>query len=75
LAELHSISGAKADVLAYLFPNDAKAIVASADEAAMSRLWAGIHFHYDDDAGLALGRKVAQLVIEHAKNDGASSAP
>lgn len=64
-------SGATAAVLAYLFPDDGKAIEAQADNAAMSRMWAGIHYRSDDDAGLDLGRAVAKLVIERAKQDGA----
>lgn len=32
---------------------------AAADEAALSRLWGGIHFRFDNDAGLALGRGAA----------------
>ena len=63
-------SAATAVILAYLFPSDGKEIEASADEAAMSRMWAGIHFRSDDDAGLALGRKVGQLMIAWAKQDG-----
>ena len=35
-----------------------------------SRLWAGIHFRSDIDTGLALGRAIANLVIERAKKDG-----
>jgi hypothetical protein len=57
--------------MAYLFPRDGAEINAAADEAAMSRMWAGIHFRSDDDAGLALGRKVAEIVIELAQHDGA----
>lgn len=65
------VSGAKADLLAYLFPSDAKDIEARSQEAALSRLWAGIHFRSDLDAGLKLGQGVAKIVIEHAKHDGA----
>ncbi len=64
------ISGAQAAVLAYLFPSDANALTASANEAAESRLWAGIHFRSDADAGLALGRSVSNLVLERAQRDG-----
>jgi hypothetical protein len=35
----------------------------------MSRLWAGIHFRSDIDAGLTLGRSVGQLVVTRAKED------
>jgi hypothetical protein len=42
-----------------------------ADQAAESRIWAGIHFRTDVVTGLALGRRVAQKVIERAQSDGA----
>jgi hypothetical protein len=59
--------------LAYLFPAEAESIQARADEAAMTRLWAGIHFRSDIETGLALGRAVADLVIEQAEQDGSQS--
>ena len=65
-------SGAIGAMLSYLFPNDAEFFTAEANEAAESRFWAGIHFRSDLTAGLALGRSVAQLVIDQrAKTDGA----
>lgn len=57
-------SGAVATVLSALFPADAAALMANAQEAGNSRLWAGIHFQSDVDAGLALGLKVGEMVIE-----------
>jgi hypothetical protein len=42
---------------------------ALADEAGQSRIWAGIHFSTDVKVGLALGRSVAQKVIEQAQGD------
>lgn len=66
-------SGGISAMLEYLFPAEASFIHAKADEAANSRVWAGIHFRTDIETGLALGRSVAQLVIDHAKNDGADS--
>ena len=41
-----------------------------ADEAGMSRMWAGIHYRSDIETGLKLGRQVGDLVIEWAKADG-----
>jgi hypothetical protein len=32
-------------------------------DAANSRLWGGIHFRFDNDAGLALGRNVGERVL------------
>ena len=37
---------------------------ASADDAAMSRLWGGIHWRFDNDAGLALGRSVGNFTLQ-----------
>jgi membrane-associated phospholipid phosphatase len=61
--------GAAEAVLSYLFPRDAAYFKERAEEGAMSRLWAGIHFHSDIDAGLALGRSVGQLVVKQAMQD------
>jgi hypothetical protein len=57
-------------VLTYLFPRDVTTLNQRAAEAAESRIWAGIHYRSDIDGGLALGRFVAQLVIDRAKEDG-----
>jgi len=65
-----SLSGGQAEVLAYLFPRDAEFIRNFAAESANSRLWAGIHYRSDIDAGLALSKQVATLIIERANCDG-----
>jgi len=36
-----------------------------------SRLWAGIHFQSDVEAGWEMGRRVGAAFIERAKHDGA----
>jgi membrane-associated phospholipid phosphatase len=56
-------------VLSYLFPRDAQYFRERAEEGAMSRLWAGIHFRSDIDAGLALGRSVGELVVARTSQD------
>jgi len=61
---------ATADVMSYLFPADAAAFQAIAQDAGESRIWAGIHFRSDVEAGNALGHDVAQKVIALAQNDG-----
>lgn len=61
------VSGASAPALAALFPAEAAAITALAEEAGMSRLWGGIHYRSDIETGLALGWSVADLVVEHAE--------
>lgn len=60
-------SGAIAEIIAFLFPNDADGIRAKAEEAGHSRMWAGIHFRTDVVVGLDLGRKVAGSVIEWSR--------
>jgi hypothetical protein len=64
-----------ASVEGALFPAEAQFITDKADEAGMSRLWAGIHFRSDIETGLKLGRSVAQAVLEYAKHDGAQHTP
>ena len=66
-----AFSAAAAEVLAYLFPDRAREFRARAREAAMSRLYGGIHFRSDNEAGLRMGRELGQLVVKRAKRDGA----
>jgi membrane-associated phospholipid phosphatase len=63
-------STAEAAILGYLFPRDAAALAALAEEAAESRVWAGIHYRSDIIAGKALGRAVAEKVIVRTQKDG-----
>ena len=66
----HSCFGsAAATVLAQLFPRDAAAFEALAAESSESRVWAGIHFRSDLEAGRALGRAVAERVLERMRTD------
>ena len=60
------VSGTSAYVLGGLFPADADRLAALADEAGESRLYAGIHYRFDKDAGLYIGRQVAALALAHA---------
>ena len=63
-------SASMAAVMGYLFPSEADSLNAIAETYANSRLWAGIHYHSDLTAGLALGRAVGQLVTDRARADG-----
>ncbi|TMB15540.1 MAG: phosphatase PAP2 family protein [Deltaproteobacteria bacterium] len=67
-------SGSAYAMAAYLFPRDAAVFTQEANDLAESRLWAGIHYQTDIDAGLAQGRNVAQEVIKVANADGSNSA-
>jgi membrane-associated phospholipid phosphatase len=65
-----SLSTGQAEVLAYLFPRDAEFIRSIAVESSNSRIWAGIHYRSDLDAGMSMSKKVAEVIIERAKSDG-----
>jgi membrane-associated phospholipid phosphatase len=65
-------SGAAGEVMAYLFPKDAKLFRAKAKEAADSRVWGGIHYPLDGSEGLKVGRRIGALVVAQARKDGAS---
>lgn len=56
-------SGAAATVLAHFFPRHGDELAAMAEEAALSRLYGGIHFASDNAAGLELGRKVGREAL------------
>jgi membrane-associated phospholipid phosphatase len=60
-------AGAFDGVLAYYFPSDRAQFKAIAEEQAMSRLYGGIHYRFDNDGGLALGRIVARYVAERER--------
>ncbi|HMF61646.1 MAG TPA: hypothetical protein VK595_14795, partial [Vicinamibacterales bacterium] len=38
---------------------------AAAREASLSRIFAGQHFRFDEASGSALGREVADFVVDH----------
>lgn len=65
-----TFSAARSEVLAYLFPTRADFIRAVGTEAGNSRIWAGIHFQFDNLAGNQLGKSVAQVFIARAQSDG-----
>ena len=65
-----TFSSTRSEMLAYLFPTRADFIRAVGKEAGDSRIWAGIHYQIDLDAGNQLGRSVAQKFIDWANSDG-----
>jgi membrane-associated phospholipid phosphatase len=67
-----TLSTARGEVLAYLFPRHAEFIRGVSKEAGDSRIWAGIHYEMDNRAGVELGRAVAKKFIAWAESDGAS---
>jgi hypothetical protein len=57
------ISAAEAEVIGAAVPEERRRLRALADEAAVSRVYAGIHYRFDGDVGLALGRRVARAAL------------
>jgi hypothetical protein len=56
-------SSAAARVLDAKFPDQGGRYLALAQEVAMSRIYGGIHYPIDTEAGLEIGRKVASKVL------------
>lgn len=69
-----AFSGASARILASVFPQEAASVVAMAEEAAMSRLYGGIHFRHDNEDGVTLGRTVAEATLSRLGCMGAAAA-
>jgi membrane-associated phospholipid phosphatase len=69
----HAVAaGAAAAVLAYLFPNQATTFADMANQAATSRVMAGVAFPSDAFSGLDLGQSVGKAVIAYAQSDGSA---
>jgi membrane-associated phospholipid phosphatase len=57
------ISTAAALTLAHFFPQDQGRLAAMATEAGLSRIYAGLHYRFDVEAGEDIGRKVASVAV------------
>lgn len=57
-------SSAAATLLSHFFPNEKEKWQKIAFEAGNSRIWAGIHYMYDNEQGLIQGEKVAREIIK-----------
>jgi hypothetical protein len=57
-------SGAGAGVLAALFPSEAEDLERMAVEACDSRVYAGIHYRFDAEAGMTIGTRAAERALE-----------
>ena len=66
-----TFSGAAATILGHIVPERKTDYEAMAQEAAMSRLYGGIHFRSDCEVGLTVGKKIGQYAVDRAKTDGA----
>jgi membrane-associated phospholipid phosphatase len=66
-----TFSAAAATVLTYLFPSQAASYAAMRDEAAISRLYGGIHYRSDIEIGKEHGAKIGGYTVRFAQQDGA----
>ena len=74
-AEHAVAAGAASQVLAYIFPDRAAFFRQEAEEAARSRLTAGVNYPSDTAVGLALGKQAAALVIAASPTGPMPSGP
>lgn len=58
-----SFSGAAEVVLSAFFPADAGELHRFAEENGLSRIYGGVHYDFDNTAGLEIGRRVASLAL------------
>ena len=62
------VTGTSMAVLGALFPSRADELWQKAEEAGISRIYGGIHYRFDMDAGLTLARQVSDWSIAHDIN-------
>ncbi|MEZ4958416.1 MAG: phosphatase PAP2 family protein [Saprospiraceae bacterium] len=68
----HSVfSAAGAEVMTYMFPNEGSLFRDYALEAAISRVYGGIHWSFDATVGTEQGKNCANYTLNVAKADGA----
>jgi membrane-associated phospholipid phosphatase len=65
-----TISTSAAQVMTALFPDKAKLWDDYAVEASNSRVWAGVHYRFDIEAGDTLGTRVGRAVVARMNADG-----
>lgn len=68
-----TFSGAAAAVLDYIMPENAAKYDGLAQEASLSRMYAGIHYRSDCAIGLQVGKNVGNYAVQRGQNDGAGN--
>jgi len=68
-----TLFAAGADVLGRLIPDERETLDSLAAEATDSRVWAGVHFPFDNAAGIQLGGRVASAAIAVLEAEGAGA--
>lgn len=59
------VTGTFMAVLGTLFPSEAPHLKRLADQAALSRTFGGLHYLFDGQTGLAIGRQIAPWALAH----------
>lgn len=59
-----TLSAAGATVLKYYFPEDTDMWEAKTKEAGLSRIWGGIHYMMDHEAGVVIGKSVGEAAVK-----------
>ncbi len=67
-----TFSAAAATVLSYLFPSGTAYFNQEKDEAAISRLYGGIHYRSDIEVGKSHGQRIGGYTVTFARGDGAN---
>lgn len=63
------IAGVFSTVLSYFFPDEIGQLNNTAEEAAMSKVYGGIHYPIDAKQGLRLGRQIGSIIVNSIKDD------
>jgi hypothetical protein len=62
--------GAGSGALAGIFPSDRNSLVAQGDEAGFTTVLSGVHYRFDVESGLNIGRAIASLALAlHDRDD------
>lgn len=56
-------SAAAATIMSYYFPENSKNWQEKGEESGLSRIWSGLHFPIDHEAGTEIGKNVANAVL------------
>jgi len=64
-----TFSASAAEVLSHFFPSDAAKFRKWSDEAAMSRIYGGIHYRFDAEEGIKQGKAVGAYSVARARLD------
>jgi hypothetical protein len=64
-----AMSGCAEVILSYYFPTEKKKLERIAEEDAVSRLFAGVHFPSDNSEGLKLGKEIGHHIVRFLRGE------